>query len=607
MNGENFPVDRRMFLVASAGMGSALFVQSATRGPAYADDLPASIRNWRDLWAGFDPAAEALDIVVTKSWDEGSLHIDQLYFTGETWQGKKVRVFAYRAAPAKGEKLPGILHLHGGGQTASLEWVKYWADRGYVSVSHDFCGKVAGRAPDLVTQWGAAPASMADPDAPRSSLRPTPRFNSWYHWILVARRALTLLEQHPQVDPRRLGVFGISVGGTLTWMVAGCDPRVAAAVPIYGVGQNTYTFPWQSPNDPVDDDTRLTRALFEPEGYAPDVKCPLLFMNASNDHHGRLDFGMRTLALTTQSQMLREIYTPRCIHHIEPSEGRDLPLWMDFHLKGLGKAWPASPQITVQGKVAVPKIVVEVDNPADVHSVTIYYGLNNPWPSSRFYRTTIPVQTAPGIYSGDAPIVTADDKIYVFANVAYRSGIQLSTRLISAAAKDLTDVRPTLKRTLLIDSMDDDRAWFWWLAGTDPVHQQPLLKPWTGPHGERGFTHAPPGGFSFASTVLSDPQFKSAGKQTLLVDLFARALPTSLEISVATKFFEPGQILYKHRTKMVAETDDWITLQLRPADFVDERGTALANWDHVTFVCFSGTAKENQQTVFKNLRWETLD
>lgn len=606
MNQDNPTVRRREFLIASGVTAAALVVQPEGRITAWADDPAAPIRNARELWAGFDPTAEALVIEITKSWDEGSLHIDQLYFTGETWQGNRVRVFAYRAAPVKGEKMPGILHLHGGGQTASLDWVRYWANRGYVSVSHDFCGKMAGRAPGLVTQWGTTPASMADPDSPRSSLRPTPRFNSWYHWILVARRALTLLEQHPQIDPRQLGVFGISVGGTLTWMVAGCDPRVAAAVPIYGVGQNTYTFPWQSPADPADEDTRLTRALFEPEGYAADVKCPLLFMNASNDHHGRLDLGMRTLALATASPMLREIYTPRSVHHIEPTEAADLPLWMDFHLKGQGPAWAASPRIVVQGGTAVPKIKISVDNSADVESVTIHYGLNNPWPTSRFYRTVMASEIDGVDYSGAAPIMSADDRIFAFANVAYRSGIRLSTRLITAAVRDLPQVRPTLKRTLLIDSLDDDRAWFWWLAGTDPINQQPLLKPWLGPQGEQGFTHALPGAFSFATNVLSDPQFKSDGAQSLLVDLWAATLPASLEISVATKFFEPGQVFYKCRPKLTAETGNWLLLKLQPADFLNEHAAPLASWKDVTFLCFSGTARGDQRTIFKNLRWEKL-
>ncbi len=564
----------------------------------------------QELWSGYDPRAEPLEIAVAKSWEEGAIKFEQLSFTGETWQGKKVRVFAWRGAPADGARLPGMLHLHGGGQTASLEWVRYWAGRGYVCVSHDFCGSGPGRTPEMVTQWGAAPAYMAEQNGPRSSLHPTARYNSWYHWTLVARRALTLLEEHPQIDAGKLGVFGVSVGGTLTWMVAGCDARVAAAVPIYGVGQNSYTFPWQSPDEAVDEDTRLTRALIEPEGYASGVKCPLLFMNASNDHHGRLDFGMRTLALATQSKMLREVYTPRSIHHIEPPEAQDLALWMDFHLKGIGPAWPESPKIEVRGVRGggvMLRIVVTVDRPDEVATVTSYYGLNNAWPTSRFYRTVGASEIEGTSYGGFAPIFGMDDTIYAFANVAYRSGIHLSTRLIKAAVKDFPDVRPTLPRTTLIDAMGNDRAWFWWLAGTDPLNQAALFQPWTGPHGERGFTHAPPGGFSFATAALGDPQFKSEGTSALLVDVWAEALPASLDVSVATKFFQPGQGNYKTQPKFGEAKDGWVTLHLPPADFHDEKGTPLASWKDVDFLCLSGTGDALKRVVFKNLRWEKLD
>jgi hypothetical protein len=382
---------------------------------------------------------------------------------------------------------------------------------------------------------------------------------------------------------------------------------VAAAVPIYGVGQNTYTFPWQSPNDVVDEDTKLTRELIEPEGYASGVKCPLLFMNASNDHHGRLDFGMRTLALTTTSKMLREIYTPRSIHHIEPAEGQDLALWMDYHLKGTGPAWPESPKLEVQADGPTARLAVTVAHPDEVSSVTGYYGLNNPWPTSRFYRTVAMTAATAPLYTGPAPVLAPEDTIYAFANVAYRSGIHLSTRLIKISSKDLPGVKPTLQRTALIDAMDDDRAWFWWLAGTDPLNLTALLDPWTGPRNEHGFTHAQPGGFSFATMAPGDPQFKSEGMSALLIDVYAETYPAVLEVSVATRFFQPGQGNYKTKPARGETVNGWITLRMQPGDFRDDKGTPLASWKEVDFLCLSGTGDGLKKTVFKNLRREKID
>jgi dienelactone hydrolase len=47
-------------------------------------------------------------------------------------------------------------------------------------------------------------------------------------WDLA--RSLDVLEEHPLVDPQRIGVAGLSLGGTMSLLLAATDERVAAAV-----------------------------------------------------------------------------------------------------------------------------------------------------------------------------------------------------------------------------------------------------------------------------------------------------------------------------------------------------------------------------------------
>lgn len=567
----------------------------------------AAQSNPEELWAGYDPTAEPLEVEITRTWDEGPIRYEQLFFTGETWEGEKVRVFAYRGVQADGSKLPGILHIHGGGQRASLDWVKFWAKRGYAAVSHDFAGRDGERDPAISTDWATAPGNMLKPTLPTTTVDPTPRYSAWYHWILVARRALTLLEQTPQADPAKLGVFGISVGGTLTWMVAGSDARVTAAAPIYGAGQNSYTYPWQTPADLTDPNQIRFRDTLEPEAYAPLVTCPLLFMNASNDHHGRLDLSMRTLELVTRSAMLREIYTPRAIHHIGLAEAGDLPLWMDLHLKGRGRAWPASPRLDATVTDGVVRLTVTTDDPMNVNGVQIYYGLNNPIPVSRFYRTLHPAFDNGGVWNAAAPIAGTEDTLYAFANVSYNTGVRLSTRLLRIGPEQLTGAVPTLMHSAgLIDAMDDDAAWFWWNADTDPLNLKPLFRKWTGPNGEKGFTHGPKKAFSYATNILSDPQFASSGTQALLLDLRGDALPETLRVQASTDWFVPGQTDYATTTTQpgAVNSDGWATLRIAPGELksAGPDGRPLENWAKVNVLVVSGEA--SGATVFKNLRWE---
>ncbi len=52
--------------------------------------------------------------------------------------------------------------------------------------------------------------------------------------VLDSRRGLDYLSSRPDVDPARLGVAGISLGGVLSGLVAGADPRVKVAITIVG-------------------------------------------------------------------------------------------------------------------------------------------------------------------------------------------------------------------------------------------------------------------------------------------------------------------------------------------------------------------------------------
>jgi dienelactone hydrolase len=189
-----------------------------------------------DLWQGFDPGLLPLEIQTIQTWEEKEAAFQRLRFTGEQVPGGKVRVLAIQGAPREGKNLPGILHIHGGGQTASLDWVRFWARRGYVCTTFDFCGRWEKRTE--FTDWGPLKHGNMAESGGGFQLKPTPRESSWFHWAVVSRRALTLLAGHPQVDPQRLGIFGVSVGGSLTWMIAGSDRRVKAAIPIYGCGYN---------------------------------------------------------------------------------------------------------------------------------------------------------------------------------------------------------------------------------------------------------------------------------------------------------------------------------------------------------------------------------
>ena len=77
---------------------AALTQPCVTAARSHADE-PAAIHSIDELWAGFDPRALPLDVEVVKAWDEGDVHLETIYFTGEVFEGEKTRIFGYFGRP----------------------------------------------------------------------------------------------------------------------------------------------------------------------------------------------------------------------------------------------------------------------------------------------------------------------------------------------------------------------------------------------------------------------------------------------------------------------------------------------------------------------------
>jgi hypothetical protein len=70
-------------------------------------------------------------------------------------------------------------------------------------------------------------------------------YQGWFNWysrgynpggveLWNAIRGLDLLSERPEVDPDKLGVTGISGGGSQSWYIAAADPRIKAVAPVCG-------------------------------------------------------------------------------------------------------------------------------------------------------------------------------------------------------------------------------------------------------------------------------------------------------------------------------------------------------------------------------------
>lgn len=460
------------------------------------------------LWAEFDPRAEPLEVEVLHAWEEDGIALQVLHYRIGVFKGQKATMAAVYGRPKNGKNLPGLVQIHGGGQYADYRAPLANAKRGYATISISWAGRI--NAPDylvtpevvqlfwdnqtdspayrLTTDWGALDGYHSPTRSGGGGFGGTkpskwtldevesPRNSPWFLCTIGARRALTFLEQQPEVDRKHLGVYGHSMGGRLTVLTAGSDSRVKAAVP--SCGGISLLSNGESPNG---DDVALSK-----------ISCPILFQSPSNDFHGRIG-DLKFATDSIQSTEWRVTCSPH--HNHQDSEAFEVAsqLWFDEHLKERF-AFPASPLLNVEldTEDGIPFATVVADDSMPIKRVDFYYtrhGLENE--TARNMKDTIsrfwhhakakPSDKNKGLSSSQLPLSNVEQPLWVYANVLYElsnsvgyagyyyrigssNEFNLSSTMFTASSDDLkaAGTKATLDTLLSIEDFEDDweREWF---------------------------------------------------------------------------------------------------------------------------------------------------
>jgi cephalosporin-C deacetylase-like acetyl esterase len=267
-------------------------------------------------------------VKVKAEWGEIAGKAREVYYPGEPLAGKPTRIFAYYAKPATGDgPFPAVLCVHGGGGKAFREWAEHWAARGYCALAMDLSGNgPKGRLTD------GGPDQSDDvkfQDFDEKTVK-----DRWtYHSVAAVLRGHNLLRTFEEVDPKRVAVTGISWGGYLTCIIAGLDDRLAAAVPVYGCGFLHESSVWKATRfDKMTAEARARWvAAFDPSIYLPGVKCPILFLNGTNDFAYPLDSYKKCFDIVPGDKTLSvRVKLPH--GHIWTFD--EVDTFIDSHLKG---------------------------------------------------------------------------------------------------------------------------------------------------------------------------------------------------------------------------------------------------------------------------------
>ena len=541
------------------------------------------------LWADYDPRKEPLEPEVLKEWEEEGVVLRVLRYRIGIFKGQKAMMAAVYGFPKGGTKLPGLVQIHGGGQYADYKAPLTNAKRGYATLSIAWAGRISapgytvnpdgvalfwtGKTNDpnyrVTTDWGALDAYHAPCRNPKNNFGTvtpaawtldaveSPRNNPWFLCTLGARRALTFLEQQPEVDAEKLGVYGHSMGGKLTVMTTGADTRIKASAPSCGGVSDRTT------------DEALYHATIADNVYLSRITCPILFLSPANDFHGRIDDLQKALG-EIPGKAWRVTCAPHHNHQdTEPYQVAG-PLWFDQYLKGTF-ACPATPESTLTLKTAtgVPGFSVKPDASRDLLFVDIFYtqqgqadGEKNDRENTmaRFWHCAKAKRVGDS-WTAELPLLGTDKPLWVYANVLYplkepvtgagyyyglytAKAFTVSSRLTIATPAQLqaASVKATDTPSLLIESFEN--GW---------------QKEW--------FTYDLTDNWARKTHKLYDPKWQAPASSKLALDVRSEQ-PNKMVVGVDSCAAEV-------QLKGGAE---WQSVILSTADFLDAEGKALPQW-----------------------------
>jgi cephalosporin-C deacetylase-like acetyl esterase len=427
-----FPATHRFFLSLSATALSLLCAHQT----APAAGVP---QNLDQLWAGFpeQDRTTPLQPEVLKEWEQEDVTCRILRYQVGVFKGAPSRVAAFYAFPKGGTKLPAIIDIHGGGQSASLNNAVTFAKRGYACISLNWGGNKMNLGQETwsgpQTDWGNLDAThppqrnksnhFAGPLTPDEFTLDeveSPRNSNWFLVLTAARRAVTLLGQLPEVDATRIGARGHSMGGKLTTDLAGIDSRIKAAVPSCGgsgdLVESEETVPGGSRAKP----SPVELACISDNAYLPRITCPTLWLSPTNDFNAHID-NMAWNWRDLPDNRTRFSISPHLNHHHTDEHALTEHLWFEEHLKGAAVRLPQTPSLQLELKTdtGVPRVTVKPDLTQPVVRVDIYYSVD-PHALTRFWRDAGAIKNG-AEWSASCPLLSVEQPVFVFANVVYQT------------------------------------------------------------------------------------------------------------------------------------------------------------------------------------------
>ena len=559
------------------------------------DQVP---QNAIDLWKDYDPRKEDLEVKVHHEWKKDGVTSRLISFKVGTFKGTDARIAAYYCFPDNGKKNPAFVWSHGGGQRADRNRGHYFATRGFATVDINWLGRPLEAELDPENKWGTDWGKIDPTQGPnfyakalrkhyKSDFQPdehsvdpimSPRNSNWFMLSLAGRRALTFLEQQPEVDAGKLGFSGFSMGGTITSMTS-IDKRLKAVAPFVGGTANLQqNYPGMTSGGVIRiKDIELYKNTIDPGAYWKHVGIPVMFITSSNDFHSTLDRIYQSLDLLPHDNW-RVTGNMHANHGPGPEQWIMLNQWFKQYLAGEDQNIPVTPpsSFMIEGNTA--HFSVTPAQQEHLQEAEIYYSYH-PNPITRFWNKATASKDG-DTWKADIP-VHARLPLFTFALCRYQLPGEVplergSTKTLSLNSREHTHIPADID-----------------LAAFDQLPKSGLIDDFS--RGMENWSSRDQG--SFTTYKFQDPELDTSGEGKLAITLqLTQGRDILLGLGLESKFNGHGKDLgnFHYGTKISGNGPQTTLLEAR--DFKSKENKAL-EWSKISTFNITLTDAATKQKI----------
>ncbi len=190
--------------------------------------VPLDPKNEKDPQVAGDYRIEVLSIASEKKADG-------------TIERVPIRIVQLKAESKSPRPVMILLHGTGGSKDGMADWLKEFASHGFLALAID-ARYHGARVPESKGAEAYVKAITKAWQTPEGKPMEHPFY---YDTVWDLWRVLDYVEKRPDVNPRLIGMLGISMGGIQTYLASSVDERVAVALPLIAV----QSFKWSLEND----------------------------------------------------------------------------------------------------------------------------------------------------------------------------------------------------------------------------------------------------------------------------------------------------------------------------------------------------------------------